>query len=183
MRDRILTLLGRPSLLRGAALALATLTLLGCSDDDDPPADTCQDYASVSPGGSFRDDVMPLMSRSCALATSCHQGPAGSGSDSLGLGNSLMQGDNDATVLEGIHTQLLNDGSMRSTMPMVKANDPAGSWLMAKIEYDAPDLATCAVCDGDCGVFMPQGSSSDSGLTRAERDTIAAWILDGAQNN
>ena len=166
------------------ALALLSLALapLLTACDDDPVAETCRDYADVTPGGSFKDDVMPLFSRSCALASSCHQGEAGDGQEGLGLGPSLSMGEADQMTLDGIHAQLISAAAVRSSLPMVKADDPVGSWLMAKIEYGAEDLPVCSVCS-DCGVFMPQGSSPASGLTRAERDTVAAWIKDGAQNN
>jgi hypothetical protein len=151
---------------------------------DDDPVETCKDYAEVAPGGSFEDQVMPLFSRSCALASSCHQGDSGAGQEGLGLGPSLSMGAADRMTLDAIHDQLLNSASMRSPLPLIKAGDPAGSWLMAKMEYDTADLPVCAQCTGDdCGGFMPDGSNPDSGLTRAERDTVAAWILDGAQNN
>lgn len=159
-------------------LALATL-VVGC--DDDPVMETCRDYADVTPGGSFKDDVMPLFTRSCALASACHQGDPGDGQEGLGLGpNKDMT--LDQMTIDGIHNQLISAAAVRSSLALVKANDPVGSWLMAKVEYGAEDLPVCSECT-DCGVFMPQGSSPESGLTRAERDTVAAWIKDGAQNN
>lgn len=156
--------------------------VMACDDDPEPPEQGCRDYADVTPGGSFENDVMPLFARSCALASSCHQGDPGNGQEGLGLGPSNMQGAPDAMQLADIHDQLLNASPVRSTLPYVDPSNPTGSWLMAKIEYDASLLAECSVCT-DCGVFMPQGSPSDSGYTRAERDLIAGWILDGAPNN
>lgn len=158
----------------------------GCSDDETTAAPmTCQDYASVTAGGSFKDDVMPLFSRACALSASCHQGDAGQGIEGLGLGPSTSMGAPDQATIDGIHAQLLGQAPGASPLPFVKPNDPVGSWLMAKIEYNTADLAVCSECTGECGDFMPQNPNPTptSGYTRAERDTIAAWILDGAQNN
>ncbi len=160
-----------------AALGLAPW-IGACGDDE--TEETCRSYTELTPGGSFETDVMPLLSRSCALAISCHQGDPGSGQEGLGLGPN-MDTDLVPTELDNIHDQLLNNPAVRSPLPHIQAGDPVGSWLMAKMEYDTANLAVCATCDGDCGVFMPQGSKPDSGLSRAERDTIAAWILDGAK--
>lgn len=157
----------------------------GCSDDESTSAMTCQDYAAVTAGGSFKDDVLPLFSRACALSASCHQGDAGQGIEGLGLGPSTSMDAADQATIDGIHAQLLNQAPGASPLPFVKPGDPVGSWLMAKIEYNTADLAVCSQCTGDCGDFMPQNPNPtpSSGYTRAERDTIAAWILDGAQNN
>ncbi len=170
---------------RIASVALVgACSLLACSNDEtttEPSGPVS--YAAVTPGGSFRDDVMPLLSRACALSASCHQGDPGEGIEGLGFGPSTTQGVATEAQLDAIHDQLLNLAPNRSSFPFVKAGDPSGSWLMAKIEYDTAELEQYGGCSEDCGVFMPQGSTPDKGFTRAERDTIAAWILDGAQNN
>jgi hypothetical protein len=161
----------------------------GCSDDEDTTGDGgsgggCRDYATVTPGASFKDDVMPLFARSCALASSCHQGDPGSGMEDLGLGPNMDNSPAPQATLDAIHDQLVNQDAMRSPLPYVTPDEPGDSWLMAKIEYGEADLAMCSMCEGEgCGVFMPFGSPPESGLSRAERDVIAAWILDGAQNN
>lgn len=165
--------------------------LCGCSDDtpDDDGSGGgggagggCRDYADVTPGGSFSADVMPLFARSCALAASCHQGDAGIGMEDLGLGPNLANSPAPQATLDGIYDQLLMQTPMRSPQRYVAANAPEDSWLMAKIEYDTAQLGMCIECT-DCGRFMPFGSTADMGLSREERDVIAAWILAGAPNN
>jgi hypothetical protein len=166
-----------------AVLLSAIPFVVGCDDDDDPvDGETCQDYADVTPGGSFENDVIPLFSRSCALSTSCHQGGPGEGIEDLGLGPSNSMDPPDQMMLDDIHEQLLTQAPNRSSLPFVDPENPTGSWLMAKIEYDAADMPECSQCT-DCGVLMPQNSTQETALPREERDVIAAWILDGAQNN
>ncbi len=155
---------------------------MACADDETTPATGPVDYASVTAGGSFKDDVMPLFARSCALAQACHQGDAGVGAEGLGLGDAmdvmLMQ-----SQIDGIHDALMTQAPNKSNLSFIKANDPNGSWLLAKCEYVKADLELYGDCKGDCGGKMPIGATAESGLSREELDRIAGWILDGAQNN
>ena len=130
------------------------------------------------------DDVMPLFARSCALSSSCHQGDAGEGIEDLGLGPNNENSPAPDTVLQGIRDQLVSQAPLRSPLPFVEPGDPNGSWLMAKITYASTDLPICSECSDNCGENMPQDDDNpDNGLTPGEREVIAAWILDGAENN
>jgi hypothetical protein len=163
-------------------LAIVVVSLTACGDDEPEtnPA-TCQDYADVSGNPSFATDVMPIFQLSCGLSTSCHQSPSGKEELSLGppVAITPMQPDIDA-----VHAAIVGTASLtRSSLPLVDPGNPAGSWLLAKIEYEGAEFAECdtsSQCGSECGDRMPQGSSK---MERARIDIIAAWIKSGAANN
>ncbi len=70
-------------------------------------------------------------------------------------------------------------------MLFVAPGDPANSYLMHKMDADQCTLAAaCAVSPFDyllnCGNSMPNGAAT---LPLATRDTVRAWIAQGAANN
>jgi hypothetical protein len=77
-------------------------------------------------------------------------------------------------------------------MNLVTAGDPANSYLMHKMDGDACTLA--AQCNmgpfhaayPDCGANMPNPvppAMTSQLLAPSQRDTVRAWIKQGAQNN
>jgi hypothetical protein len=67
-------------------------------------------------------------------------------------------------------------------MAFVKPGDPAASYLMHKMDGDTCLFQTQCTSTpvGACGDPMPQGNCVLDGATR---DTVRAWISQGAQNN
>jgi hypothetical protein len=160
----------------------AALVLTGCSDDESNPTGgvACADYAGVSGSPSFSADVMPIFQLSCALSTSCHQSPSGKEGLSLGPPLTMMP---DQATLDAVHAGLVGASSVRSALPLVAAGDPAGSWLMGKLEYEGAEFQTCDAntqCGDTCGDRMPQGNPR---VEQARIDILAAWIASGAPNN
>ena len=130
---------------------------------------------------SFKDDVMPIFALSCALSTSCHQSP--NGKENLSLGPSQSMGAPDQATLDAVHAGLVGAASVRSSLPLVDPGNPAGSWLLAKLEYEGDEYGTCDAstqCGDQCGDRMPQNGSK---MERERIDVIAAWIASGAPNN
>jgi len=161
---------------KGVLLALLALCLVACGDDETEATETCRDYANVSASPSFATEVMPVFAISCALSASCHQAPNGAESPKLGPAMSTTPSQAD---IDAVHAELVGAASQSSSLPLVAAGDPAGSWLLAKLTFD--DFASCeeqTQCDA-CGDRMPPSSS----LEQDRIDIIAAWIKDGAQNN
>lgn len=59
----------------------------------------------------------------------------------------------------------------------VAPGDPAGSYLMTKLEGRMSDVAECRAMPTVCGVSMPQGEPL---LSTEQRATVRAWIAAGA---
>lgn len=172
----------------GFILACSGLALgSGCGgggDDDGSggaggAAETCRDFSEVSGSPSFKDDVMPIFSLSCALSASCHAAPTGK--EGLVLGQPMAEGAPDQALVDNVHAGLVGVDATESTLPRVEAGNPGGSWLMFKIGYTQEELDTCQTgCTDDCGEPMPP---PQGGLDAERVETIAAWIASGAPNN
>lgn len=165
---KLIVLLTSGALLLGAA---------ACSDDE-TSSGACIDYSAVSGSPSFANDVMPIFQQSCNFS-SCHSSAIPSPQEDLALGpeNGIQVTQAD---LDAVHGAIVGAASVRSSMNLVTAGDPANSWLLAKVEYEPADLGTCAVCTPPCGDRMPVSSPA---LSDAALNTLRAWIKDGAQNN
>jgi hypothetical protein len=133
----------------------------------------------------FSTDVMPIFMTSCATGSggTCHTSGANATPNSLSLAGTP------ASVIAALVGQM---AGLEPNMNLVTAGDPANSFLMHKIDGDACTLA--AVCNTstykaaypDCGSNMPMPvppATTSSLLPVAQRDTIRAWIKQGAQNN
>jgi len=142
----------------------------------------------TSPTVSFAKDVMPTFNLSCGVSNACHQPPANPAVASLVLGCNGMGcpdgGVPAATVIQNIvgKSALENPG-----MDIVKAGDPANSYLMHKIDGDQCQYATACQAthnpifsEPPCGTQMPYNSGV---IDTATRDNIRRWIAQGAQNN
>jgi hypothetical protein len=158
-----------------ACLALVCgLALFACSNEG-PSTISSGGPASGSTSGtpagqprSFRKDVVPVLTGSCALS-SCH----GDRSGNSGVGIFLPLGDPD-----GIYADLMRESRTARGAKFVVPRDPAKSFLYAKLTGDLSNFV--AVCpNAGCGEPMPPGTK----LSVADRDTVQKWIAEGAPNN
>jgi hypothetical protein len=139
------------------------------------------DAGVTTPAVSLSEDVMPLFQQSCGIAGStCHGSPivTTQGRPFLDYPDG---GSDAATVLTGIVGQPSTEDPQ---MSLVKAGDPAQSFMMHKLDGDQCTLASACAKGGslyqDCGQQMPYSSPR---LDQEQRDTIRRWIAQGAQNN
>lgn len=147
-------------------------------------ASACFDYASfdgTKPAVSFKDEVLPILQRSCGVSSSCHGDSTAPNENRpyLGPNKSTMATDQDITIILG---GLVDVGSFYETsMSLVKPNDPENSFLMHKLDDTLScDKLECAA-NKDCGGIMPQGAEEPLAIT--ERDLVRRWIAQGAANN
>ena len=108
---------------------------------------------------------MPLLTAKCA---SCHSNPAAS--TYFGPSASTVY----SKLLSGTPTQA-------PQLKFVAANDPARSYMMAKVEYANPG-GTCSLvkCTAPgCELSAPPGKP----LLESERAILRSWIIRGALNN
>jgi hypothetical protein len=141
-----------------------------------PDADT------TTPTVSFAKDVLPTFQRSCGIAgATCHGTTSVMQVDQRPyLGN--FDGGTDAAV---VVTGIVGVSSPEDpSLSIVKAGDPANSYLMHKLDGDQCQFAAgCAqgqTSYTDCGQQMPYSSSA---LDQSTRDTIRRWIAQGAKND
>jgi hypothetical protein len=152
----------------------ASVLLLACSNEG-PPNLSSGGPALGSTGGtpageprSFRKDVVPILTGSCALS-SCH----GDRTGNPGVGIYLPLGDPD-----GIYADLMGESRTAKGKKLVVPRDPANSFLYAKMTGDLTNFAASCPSAG-CGEPMPPGTRVSS----ADRDTLKLWISEGAANN
>lgn len=158
--------------LRWMVRLLVASLLAGCGDEGRASSDICTEYESTidlgAPPVSFRNEVMPIFNRRCALS-SCHSGGQPGG------GLALAQGDasKSRASLVGVSAEQL------PSMQRVAPGDPTKSYLMRKIDGDACIFS--AQCrERGCGAPMPQAGEL---LAPTDRDKIRRWIGQGATAN
>lgn len=158
-----------------ACLTLAALlALLACSNEGPSTISSggpASGSSSGTPAGqprSFRKDVVPLLTGSCALS-SCH----GDRNGNPGVGIYLPLGDPD-----GIYADLMRESRTARGAKFVVPRDPGKSFLYAKLTGDLSNFVTVCPSAG-CGEPMPPGTK----LNLADRDTVQKWIAEGAPNN
>ncbi|HSO35824.1 MAG TPA: hypothetical protein VLT33_25015 [Labilithrix sp.] len=127
--------------------------------------------SSGTPAGqprSYRKDVLPILTGSCALSQ-CH----GDRTGNPGVGIYLPLGDPD-----GIHKDLLGESRTAKGKKFVVPRDAANSFLYGKIAGDLTNfIPSCP--NAGCGEVMPPGTR----LTPADLETVKLWINEGAANN
>lgn len=155
------------------------------------PADTCPadvTDADLETPVSFATDVMPIFQTSCN-DNLCHGDRTRAQAD-LWLGPE--EGDVSADDLETIVNTLTGktselNGDLRNVVP----GEWESSFLMHKVDgcqndlgldCDESQLASTAVCGEACGDGMPQDEDLYP-LNDTDRNTIRAWIAQGAENN
>jgi len=157
-----------------ALLVVVAWVLAGCSNEG-PSTISSGGPASGSTSGtpageprSYRKDVLPILTGSCALSA-CH----GDRSGNPGVGIYLPLGDPDV-----IYRVLMGDSRTARGRKFVVPRDPARSFLYAKVAGDLTDfIPSCP--NGVCGDRMPPAGR----LSDAELDTLKQWITEGAANN
>ncbi|MGO9834524.1 MAG: hypothetical protein ACLP1X_09935 [Polyangiaceae bacterium] len=129
----------------------------------------------------------------------------GCSSASIDAGTCMATGDEVSQVYAGLVGTAANTPIEETCMPFVMAGDPTMSYLMHKMDGDQCIVTCCkegnaAVMAAEgmapwCGQFMPYqvmvlpagpvcGGSTDCSQPGAfARDTIRAWIAQGAMNN
>lgn len=163
--------------------ALVALAMLAACGTPPPPwsvdAGDCVAYAPepgfdlTAPAMSFKTNVMPVLTASCASA-SCHgvaDGPQGG----LFLGAQLKKGADAAQVYRSLVGPMAGE---LGTMPYVTAGDPSKSFLMHKLDGDQCMYAD-ACANHTCADTMPR----DGQLPVETRDIVRRWIAQGAPNN
>ena len=103
---------------------------------------------------SYARDVEPIFLAACG---DCH------GADKPKKGLDLSQGKG--------HAALVGRASQEIDLPLVKAGDPAGSYLWHKLTHTQTE-----------GKGMPRGVFSSSKLPQEQLDLIERWIVAGAQS-
>jgi len=142
-------------------------------------AEAC--FAAPPTGVSLRNDLVPLMQRSCTLSSACHTNPA-SPTNSEGykpyLGEKASDGESDIPTLLAaiVDVEAWGDPSRNVVVP----GDWEASYFMNKLD-GALDQCADLDCPDGCGRTMPQGSPKP--LPLAERNLFRAWIAEGAQDN
>ena len=180
---------------------LASLSVAACSSPSkvaEGPPDACGTGGSDSgtclgtpyvscadlttPTVSFAKDIVPIFQPSCAIAGStCHGTPDVVTTQMRPYLGSFDGGTDAAAVVQGLV------GVMSPEDPnvmIVKAGDPANSYMMHKLDGDQCTLASACATGmtmyTDCGQQMPYSSPP---LDDATRDIIRRWIAQGARNN
>jgi mono/diheme cytochrome c family protein len=113
--------------------------------------------AMAAPAGaplSYAKDVEPIFVKDCA---ECH------GGDSPKKGLDLSQGKGYANLLQ-------HKSQEEPLMQLVKAGDPAASYLWLKLSHTSTE-----------GRGMPRTLFGAKKLPQAQRDTVIDWITQGAQ--
>jgi hypothetical protein len=157
--------------MRGLAGTIAMLVLCTCSCAG--PA--CTEYVvpsttDLTTSASFRNDVLPVFTQSCAFST-CHGTEATSNQGLyLGAGTSPDPVKVRASLLAI---------SATAGMPYVTPGDPKGSFVMRKLDGDQCMLDTTCL-SRTCGARMPRNGAQ---LLQPQRDTVRRWIAQGAKDN
>jgi hypothetical protein len=166
----------------------------------------CFDYSTfngASPAVSFKADVVPIFAQSCAVSVACHGcnavgckvggftpflGPTAGAPSTAQIAAIIASTVGQPAVLQ---ISTLDQTTMvgNPDMSIVKAGDPAHSFMTYKLDGNFPTAPTMddvncpeLTCAGTmtCGLAEP---SAGSQLPAAQRDVIRRWIAQGAQNN
>jgi hypothetical protein len=179
-------------LLAAGLLGSLLVTSASCGDDTDGTgganaceaeldAQGCFDTAcwTEQEGRSFRNDVLPILERSCALSSACHGDPS-SPSSSAGYRPYLGSVDEQAepSDVAAILAVLVGQTSPSSSLALVEPGQPERSYLMHKV--DGSLGCSAADCGDRCGKAMPDPGSL---LPLEERNAMRDWIVQGALDN
>lgn len=146
---------------------------LACFD-----AATC--YAAPPTGVSFQNQLLPILVRSCGLATACHGDTASPTTDEgyqPYLGNKASEGPSDVAAIRAAIIDYVAWGD--PSKKVVAPGDWQHSYFMNKMDGA---LDQCGDLDClDCGLLMPKGLKNP--LPVEERNLFRAWIAEGALDN
>lgn len=158
------------------AVPAALVALVACSSSDSTPAAT----TDTDPPHLYKENVYPILQVSCALSA-CH----GASQDGSGLGPPLGVHISPSDP-EDAYKSLVGKASTRFVgTNLVQPGDPDNSLVMRKMDGTQAQLKSCP---GDCGKSMPppddsEPTSTDQLLSQKKRDTVRAWIKDGAKDD
>lgn len=192
-RNRLFAILLPASLLIGF-LGLGSSSLTGCGNGTGGTGSSgdCFDYTSFdgkTPAVTFKTDVLPIFRQSCGLSTSCHGDPnGGSLPGQHYYGPATKDPAPTAAQLQVIFDASVGKPSSGNPdMDVIKASDPAHSFMMYKLDGDplaangvTCETLTCSKGKDGCLLAMPSGGPQ---LPQATRDTIRRWIAQGAKND
>jgi hypothetical protein len=136
----------------------------------------------TTPAVHFTADVLPVFQRSCGIAgATCHGTPSVATVDMRPYLGNFDGGTDASAVVKGLVGVTSPEDPK---LDIVKAGDPASSYLMHKLDGDqcqfAADCAQGQTQYTDCGQTMPYSSPA---LDEATRDTIRRWIAQGAKSD
>jgi len=170
----------------------STTTTTGSTTSSSSGGD-CFDYTSfdgTTPTVSFKTDVLPIWRQSCGLSTACHGDPSVNPSTGLYLGPPMSSPAPSAAEITMILSHVVGQIALdEADMSIVKASDPAHSFMMYKLDGDANNLASGVDCSmlscaktspNSCFAPMPSGGPK---LPGDELDTIRRWIAQGAKDD
>jgi hypothetical protein len=158
----------------------------GTSQGDGGGGGGCAPFVSsadlTAPAVTFAADVLPVFQRSCGIAgATCHGTPSVASVDMRPYLGNFDGGTDAAAVVKGL---VGVTSPQDPKLAIVKAGDPAQSYLMHKLDGDqcqfAADCAQGQTQYTDCGQAMPYSSPV---LDEGTRDTIRRWIAQGAKND
>ena len=158
------------------------------------PFDSCVDL--TTPSVSFEKDIRPILEQSCSVTMGCH-GQPGNAQSTPGL---LFFGAEDGgTAASTILANMVGVASPEDPdLSIVKAGDPANSYMMHKLDGDHCRFAAACNATGqdsflECGLRMPYQlpdlclDSQTACVQKqsiqqqyGERDQIRRWIAQGA---
>jgi hypothetical protein len=140
--------------------------------------------ALQSPSVSFAKDIQPIFNQSCAIAgATCHGNAM---TDPKTTGQIYLGSQDGGVTAMDILPKIVNQPSPENgQMSVVKAGDPANSYLMHKLDGDFCQYASACNAThnpifANCGIQMPFNSGV---LDQSARDKIRRWIAQGAQAN
>jgi hypothetical protein len=136
-------------------------------------------YTNYNPTMSptLRNDIQPIFTISCALASSCHQnGPSGR-HPNLGLSLAQLDGGKPSDmVLTGILTELNKPSAEVAGRNIAVSGKPEDSYLMNKIEGTQDCSGFTCMGPDKCGIQMPDPQTP---LEKNQIELIRAWIKKG----
>jgi hypothetical protein len=142
----------------------------------------CFDYAKwdgSTPVVSFKDEVLPLMRRSCGLSSSCH-GTTGNPPGYVYLGSPASGPAPTDLEIQAMFDEMLAPAKEAVGMARVKPGAPDQSFLMYKMDGDLSCKGITCDSTLGCGTSMPQSSPI---LSLDERNLVRRWISQGAKND
>jgi hypothetical protein len=132
---------------------------------------------------SFKTDVEPIFNSCGTAGATCHGSP-NNNPDLTGL-IFLGEPDGGAPASAVLPNIVGKPSPENPQMDIIKAGDPANSYLMHKVDGDECTFkphcdATGNATFASCGVQMPFNGPY---LDQTQRDNIRRWIAQGAQAN
>jgi hypothetical protein len=136
-----------------------------CSDAPAAPSSSSSGSSSgqSSVSASFKDDVVPILATSCALAA-CHAAKE----SNLGIHLTYDKAQ--------IYAELQKNSPTYNGAKFVVPGKPEESLLVGKMDGTQGKIPGC---NGGCGSEMPPGEI----LSKKDRDVVRAWIKNGAKDD